>query len=79
MKQAHINLDGSIAVKYALLPGDPARLDHIKYLDNVEEIGFNREYRSLTGYYKGIKILQFLQEWEGASTAIAVEELKISV
>lgn len=77
MKQAHINLDGSLAVKYALLPGDLARLDHIKkYLDNVEEIDFNREYRSLTGYYKGIKILAISTGMGGASTAIAVEELK---
>lgn len=30
MKQAHILLDDTIDVKYALLPGDPGRLDHIK-------------------------------------------------
>ena len=27
MKQAHIQLDESVNAKYAILPGDPARLD----------------------------------------------------
>ena len=39
MKQAHIQLDESVNAKYAILPGDPARLDHIKkYLFDVEEL-----------------------------------------
>lgn len=77
MKQAHINLDESINVKYALLPGDPARLDHIKkYLDNPEEIAYNREYRSLTGFYKGVKILALSTGIGAPSMAIAIEELK---
>lgn len=76
MKQAHIALDSSVQTKYALLPGDPARLDHIKqYLDNVEELAYNREYRSLSGYYKGVKILAISTGIGGASTAIAIEEL----
>ncbi len=77
MKQAHILLDNTIQTKYALLPGDPARLDHIKhYLDNVEELAFNREYRSLVGDYKGVKVLAISTGMGGASTSIAIEELK---
>lgn len=76
MKQAHILLDDTIDVKYALLPGDPGRLDHIKkYLDNVEELEFNREYRSLVGTYKGVKILAMSTGIGGPSAAIGIEEL----
>lgn len=74
--QAHIHLDEKIGTKYAILPGDPARLDKlIPFLDNYEEITFNREYRSITGYYKGIKILGMSTGMGGVSTSIAVEEL----
>ncbi len=74
--QAHIRLDESIRAKYALLPGDPARLDRIApYLKNVQELGFNREYRSLMGEYKGIRVLAMSTGMGGASTGIAVEEL----
>ena len=75
--QAHIHLDETIGAKYAILPGDPARLDKlIPFLDNYEEVTFNREYRSITGYYKGIKILGMSTGMGGVSTSIAVEELK---
>lgn len=51
--QPHIKLDDTLEVKYALLPGDPARLDRISpFLENVTELKFNREYRSLLGTYK---------------------------
>lgn len=74
--QPHIQLDESIHVKYALLPGDPARLDRIApFLENVQELAFNREYRSLMGEYKGVPILAISTGIGGASTGIAVEEL----
>lgn len=77
MKQAHIALDQTIQAKYALLPGDPARLDHIKqFLDNPVELAFNREYRSISGSYHGINILAMSTGMGGASVAIAIEELK---
>ena len=75
--QAHIRLSSDLNVKYAIMPGDPARLDRIApYLDDVKEIGFNREYRCMTGTYKGVKILAISTGMGGASTAIAIEELK---
>ncbi|MBR5229235.1 MAG: nucleoside phosphorylase [Firmicutes bacterium] len=74
--QPHIHLDETICTKYAILPGDPARLDRlIPFLDNYEEITFNREYRSITGYYKGIKILGMSTGMGGVSAAIGIEEL----
>ena len=74
--QPHILLDDSVQVKYALLPGDPARLDRIApFLENVQELAFNREYRSLVGEYKGVRILAISTGMGGASTAICIEEL----
>lgn len=74
--QPHIRLDDSFNVKYALMPGDPARLDRIApFLSNVKELAYNREFRSLKGDYKGISILAISTGIGGASAGIAVEEL----
>lgn len=77
MLQPHIRLDTLNDVKYALLPGDPARLDKIaKFLENPQELAFNREFRSLRGKYKNINVLALSTGIGGSSAAIAVEELK---
>ena len=58
MKQPHICLDESLGISYAVLPGDPARIDRIaSLLKRPEEITYNREFRSLRGTYKGVNIL----------------------
>jgi len=67
--QPHIRLDHNYGARCALLPGDPARLDHIKtFLTDAQELAYNREYRSLVGSYQGVSVL-------AVSTGI-VEELK---
>jgi len=77
MLQPHIQLDESIQARCAILPGDPARLDRIALqLENVKEIAYNREYRSLTGTYKGMPVLAMSTGMGGCSTGIAIEELK---
>ena len=77
MKQPHIMLDETLDARYAILPGDPARLDQIvPFLENVKVEGFNREYRSITGCYKGLKILGMSTGMGGVSAAIGIEELK---
>ncbi len=74
--QPHIRLDSSLKIKYALLPGDPARLDRIApFLEDAQELAYNREYRSLRGLYKGIEILAISTGIGGASAGIAIEEL----
>ena len=58
VKMPHIQLDASIHTTAAILPGDPARVDAIAaFLTDVREEGFNREYKSITGTYKGRRIL----------------------
>ena len=74
--QPHIRLDSSLDIKYALLPGDPARLDRIaSFLEDVKELAYNREFRSLKGFYKDLEILAISTGIGGPSTGIAVEEL----
>lgn len=75
MIQPHIQLD-NLGIKYALLAGDPARLDRIaQQLNDVEELAYNREFRSLKGKYKGVQIIAISTGIGGSSMSIAVEEL----
>ena len=77
MLQPHIQLDESTGCRYAILPGDPGRLDRIALqLENVEELAFNREFRSLKGEYRGVPVLAISTGIGGSSAAIALEELK---
>jgi len=75
MLQAHMQID-NIDAKYAIMPGDPKRIDVIKSLmENCVELNFNREYRSVIGTYKGVKVIAVSTGMGGSSTSIAVEEL----
>ena len=77
MKQAHICLDETLGVRYAILPGDPARLDRVAaQLESVRELAYNREFRSLTGTYKGVPVLAVSTGIGGSSAGICVEELQ---
>ncbi len=72
----HIRLPQDLGVKYAILPGDPGRVDRVaEYLTNPQQLAFNREYKSVLGTYKGIPILVMSTGMGGPSTAIGVEEL----
>lgn len=79
--QPHIRLSEEHAVPYAVLPGDPARVDRIAtFLTDVEALADNRGMRSITGYYKGVKVMAISTGMGGASISITVEELaKIGV
>lgn len=74
--QPHIRCAAEDSAPYAVLPGDPKRVDRIKqYLTDVTEIDFNREYKSISGCYKGVRLMAVSTGIGGASTGIAVEEL----
>ena len=74
--QYHLKLKPGDVGKYVLLPGDPDRVFRIsKYLDDVKEVVYHREYRTCTGSYKGIKISATSTGIGCPSAAIAVEEL----
>ena len=77
MLQPHIRLDESAGARYAILPGDPRRLDRIApHLENVRELAYNREFRSLSGTYRGLPVIALSTGIGGSSAAIAVEELR---
>ena len=72
----HLKLRDDLGIPYAILPGDPARVERIaEQLEDVEELEFNREYKSIAGTYKGIRVLAVSTGIGGPSTGIAVEEL----
>jgi uridine phosphorylase len=74
--QYHIRLKPNDVGKYVLLPGDPARSDRVaKYIDDPVLIANNREYRTYTGSYKGVKISVTSTGIGCPSASIAVEEL----
>lgn len=79
--QYHINLSEDNKAKYAILPGDPGRVEKIaSFLDNPKEVTFNREYKTIEGFLCGEKVLVTSTGIGGPSTAICVEELaKIGV
>lgn len=75
--EPHIRCSRDTNVKYAIVPGDPKRVDRVKeFLEEAKEIANNREYKSVVGYYKGVKVLVTSTGIGGPSTGIAVEELK---
>ena len=59
-----------------LMPGDPFRVQLIAdRLDDAVEVAHQREYRTVTGFYKGRKITACSSGMGCPSTAIGVEEL----
>jgi uridine phosphorylase len=74
--QYHVRVKPGDVGKYVLLPGDPDRVLRIaKYLTDPEEIVFHREYRTVTGTYKGITVSATSTGIGCPSASIAVEEL----
>lgn len=72
----HIGMKQGDVGRYVLLPGDPGRCEQIaSYLDNAEEIAYNREYKTYTGTLLGQKVSVMSTGIGGPSTAIGVEEL----
>ena len=74
--QYHIHLKKGDVGRYVFLPGDPGRAAQIAtFFDSAEEVAFNREYRTFTGYVDGIKVSTMSTGIGCPSTAIAIEEL----
>lgn len=76
MKEPHILCASGDVAKYVILPGDPGRVLRVaEFLDKPREIAFNREYRTITGEYKGVPITVTSTGIGGPSANIAIEEL----
>ncbi|HZJ90538.1 MAG: uridine phosphorylase [Clostridiaceae bacterium] len=75
-KLYHIQLDDSHGARYAIMPGDPGRVELIaNLLDEPRFLVSNREYTSWIGSLEGENVLVTSHGIGGPSTAIAVEEL----
>ena len=72
----HIGFDGSHRAGYAILPGDPGRVEKIAaYLENPRFYNQNREYTTWLGELSGETVMVMSTGMGGPSAAIAVEEL----
>jgi len=75
-KQYHIGFDDSHGARYAILPGDPGRVEKIAaFLENPKFFCQNREYTTWLGEISGNKVMVISTGMGGPSTAIAIEEL----
>ena len=75
-KQYHIGFDDSHGALYAILPGDPGRVEKIAaHLDNPRFFHQNREYTTWLGEIEGKTVMVISTGMGGPSTAICIEEL----
>ncbi|MEM4215677.1 MAG: nucleoside phosphorylase [Candidatus Anstonellales archaeon] len=76
MLTPHLQLRRRDVGDFVLLPGDPRRVDVIsKFLKNAELLKYNREFKTITGYYDGIKVSAVSTGIGAPAMAIVVEEL----
>ncbi|MYE16075.1 MAG: nucleoside phosphorylase, partial [Gemmatimonadetes bacterium] len=74
--QYHVRVRPGDVANYVLLPGDPARVGLIaEHLDEPREVAYHREYRTVTGSFRGIGVSATSTGIGCPSAAIAVEEL----
>jgi uridine phosphorylase len=72
----HIGFDDAHGAKYAILPGDPDRVEMIAgYLENPRFHHRHREYTAWLGELGGETVMVISTGMGGPSTAICVEEL----
>ncbi len=73
----HIGLTVAQGAKYAIITGDPNRVESIAgWLENPSFVAQNREYTSWTGTLAGERVLVISHGIGGPSTAICLEELR---
>jgi uridine phosphorylase len=76
MSTLYMKADRETVGKYVIFSGDPWRVNVLKkYLDDVTEVAFSREYNTITGYYKGVRITATSTGIGAPSAAIAMEEM----
>ena len=75
-KSYHIGFNAGHGAHYAILPGDPGRVEKIaSRLENARFLAQNREYTTWLGQLEGENVLVMSTGMGGPSTAIGVEEL----
>lgn len=75
-KTVYLEASSSNIAPYAILSGDPRRVEKIiGLLDSYEKVSINREFHTYTGTYKGMQVTVSSTGIGGPSAAIAIEEL----
>jgi len=75
-KQYHIDIEPGQVGEYAILPGDPGRVEEIaRRLNNPVFIAEKREYKTYAGGLAGKRVCVTSTGIGGPSAAIAIEEL----
>lgn len=75
-KLYHLDISKEITAEYALVTGDPGRVELISsFFDNPVKLGSNREYTSYQAYVKDKRVLIASTGIGGPSAAICIEEL----
>ena len=78
-KMYHVGFDAGHGARYAILPGDPDRVEIIaSHLDDAAFYCRSREYTTWLGTLEGQKVLVMSTGMGGPSTAIGVEELHMT-
>ncbi len=76
-KMYHIGLTPSDGAEYAIITGDPGRVESIaQFMDDAQFVASNREYTTWSGTLEGVRVLVTSHGIGGPSTAICVEELQ---
>lgn len=76
-KMYHIGLKPSEGAEYAIITGDPGRVEGIaRLMDEPTFVASNREYTTWAGRIEGTRVLVISHGIGGPSTAICVEELQ---
>jgi uridine phosphorylase len=74
-RQYHIACKKGDLAEYLLVPGDPDRVPKIaKFWDSAQDVSCHREFRSITGKYKGVSISALSSGIGPACMAIVVNE-----
>lgn len=72
----HISITPEQGAKYAILPGDPGRVEKIaEFIENPQPLAQNREFTSYCGTLLGERVIVMSTGIGGPSAAIALEEL----
>lgn len=78
-KLFHIAITREQGAEYAILPGDPGRVEKIaQFIDNAKPLAQNREFKSYSGTICGKHVIIMSTGIGGASAAIALEELAMA-
>jgi uridine phosphorylase len=74
----HLQLKPGDVPGYVILPGAPERTNKIaKNWSDVQEVAYYREFKTVTGTYKGMKLAATSTGIGGASSEICIHELNV--